>query len=102
MNFNQRNSTLDLYKICNDLGVTNVKIIRKYDLKKTIEQKKFKNIIINLDDYGGGSHWVCCNTEKKLYFDSYAQLPPFGIPNSYKRSSMHIECTQIRSTKYES
>ena len=95
MNFNQRTSTLDLYKICNDLGVKNVKIIRKYDLKKTIEQKKFKNIIINLDDFGGGTHWVACNTDKKLYFDSYAQLPPFGVPSSYKRSSTKKELQDV-------
>ena len=95
LNFNRRTSTLDLYKILSDLGVNNVKIIRKHQLKDTLKEKKYKNIIINLDDYGGGTHWVACNTDKKLYFDSYAQLPPFGIPSSYKRSSTYKELQNI-------
>jgi len=95
MNFNRRTSTLDLYKILDDLGVTNTKIIRKHQLKETLRQKNFKNIIINLDDYGGGSHWVALNTDKKLYFDSYAQLPPYGVPKSYKRTSTHIQLQSV-------
>ena len=93
LNYNKRTSTLDLYKICNDLGIKDVKIIRKSDLKKTIP--KYQNIIINLDDYGAGSHWVALNTSKKLYFDTYSQLAPFGVPSSYKRSSTKKELQSI-------
>ena len=95
MNFNKRTSTLDLYKILNDLGVHNTKIIRKHQLKDTLKEKKYKNIIINLDDFGGGTHWVACNTDKKLYFDSYSQPKPFGIPPSYKRSSTKKELQDV-------
>jgi len=93
MNFNHRTSTLDLYKICNDLGINNVKIIRKNQLKKTIPH--YKNIIINLDDFGNGSHWVFYSPEKNIYFDSYAQLPPFGIPKNAKLASTKKELQTV-------
>jgi len=93
MNFNHRTSTLDLYKICNDLGINNVKIIRKNQLKKTIPY--YKNIIINLDDFGNGSHWVCYSRTHNMYFDSYAQKAPLGIPKNAKMASQKKELQSI-------
>lgn len=95
MNFNRRTSTLDLYKILNDLGVHNTKIIRKHQLKDTLKEKKYKNLIINLDDYGGGTHWTFYSPEKNIYFDSYAQLPPFGIPKNAKLASTKKELQDV-------
>jgi hypothetical protein len=82
INFNNRSSTLDLYNIAKSIGIKNLKIIRKKDLRKYIH--RYENIILNLDDNGAGTHWVALNTSKKLYFDSYNQAPPSIIPSDYK------------------
>jgi hypothetical protein len=81
-NLNRRSSILDLYNIARSIGLTNLKVIRKKDLRKYIH--RYENIILNLDDIGSGSHWVAINTTKKVYFDSYNQPPPEIIPDDYK------------------
>lgn len=74
-------STHELYKLCDDLKIKDVVIIRKGQLKHYLKNKNITNIIINLDDIGSGSHWVALNKRKKLYFDSYAQPSPQIIKN---------------------
>ena len=97
-NYTKRTSTSDLYKLCKELGLTNVHVCRQSDLKQTLSNKRIRNIIINLDDYGGGSHWVAINTPKKMYFDSYAQYPPLSVPKVYKMASQKKEIQSIEAT----
>jgi hypothetical protein len=93
-----RTSDKDLYHLSNQLGITNVIVCRKGELKKYLKNKMIKNYIINLDNYGGGSHWVAMNTSKKIYFDSYMQPKINEIPKDYKTSSQHKQLQSIEST----
>ncbi len=98
MNFNKRTSTEDLYQLLKDLNIKDAIVIRKHQLSNILKHKKYKNIIMNLDDFNNGTHWVALNTDKKLYFDSYAQLPPLNVPKNYKMASDHIELQDIEGT----
>lgn len=77
-----RTSDKDLEKLCKDINIHNVMICRKSEMPKYIKNKNYNNFIINLDDFGTGSHWVAFNKNKKIYFDSYS-LPPPTILKKY-------------------
>lgn len=94
-NYIHRTSTSELYDLLKKLNVPNVYICRKGELKNVLKNKKIKNIIINLDDIGNGTHWTALNTTKKLYFDSYAQSPAIEIPKKYKLASTNKEIESI-------
>lgn len=98
MDFTKRTSTQDLYNLCEKLDIKNVMVCRLNELKSHLKNKSIKNYIINLDSYSSGSHWVACNTTKKMYFDSYAQEKPLELPKDYKRSSTHKELQTLEST----
>lgn len=98
MDFTKRMSTNDLYSLAKKLNIHNFIVCRKSELPKILNNQFIKNIIINLDDIGNGSHWVACNTTKKMYFDSYAQQPPTTIPNNYRLASTKKELQSIDST----
>lgn len=74
--FNLRSSQRQLYKYASELGIKNLIICRLKDSKKYMDDPKIKNIIINLDNKGDGTHWVAVYKPKKYYFDSYAQSIP--------------------------
>jgi hypothetical protein len=93
-----RTSDKDLYKLCESLNIKDVIICRKGDLKKYLKNKKINNFIINLDDIDSGTHWVAYYKPKNLYFDSYSQDQPKGIPRNAKRSSTHKEIQSIEAT----
>ena len=82
MNLINRTSDFELYNLCNQLGIKNVIICRKLELKKYLKNKIINNFIINLDDIHNGSHWVSYYRPKNLYFDSYAQIPPNELKNA--------------------
>ena len=92
MNFIHRSSTSELADLAKKIGLTDLVIIKKSDFNKF---KKHENIILNLDDNGAGSHWIGCNTKKKIYFDSYNQLPPKIIPKNYKSIEHNFELQTI-------
>jgi hypothetical protein len=98
MDYTKTTSTQDLYGLLHKLNVKNAIVCRKGELKKYLKNKKIKNYIINLDDIGGGTHWVACNTSKKMYFDSYSEEMPLAIPKDYKRASTFKELQLIEST----
>lgn len=82
----------ELVELMNKMRIPSNAAIRKKDLFKT----KARNVIINLDDTGSGSHWVAVCKPKKLYFDSYGQPPPEVIPTDYKYSTKIIQGIQQR------
>lgn len=96
MNYNNKSSPEDLYKIADKIGLSNLLIIRKKDLKKALKDKNNVNIIINLDDVNNGSHWCALNTKKKMYFDSYNMEPPNIIKN-YKSYTKNFQIQSILS-----
>lgn len=98
MDFSKRMSTNDLYSLAKKLNISNFIVCRKFELPRILKNKSIKNIIINLDDIGNGSHWVAANTTKKMYFDSYAQDKPTTIPNNYRLASTKKELQSIDST----
>ncbi len=72
----QRTSKNMLIDLCKKLNIHNVTVCRLNELSKFMKNKKNTNFIINLDNYGSGTHWVACNTKNKVYFDSYASEMP--------------------------
>jgi hypothetical protein len=82
-NYNRPMNTNDIYELLHKLGIDNTIVIRKSLLKDYLKNNSVSNIIINLDSIGNGTHWVACNTAKKMYFDSYAQ-PPINAIKDYK------------------
>lgn len=98
MDYSKRTSSDDLYKLCEKLDIKDVIVCRKGELKKNMKDNKYTNYIINLDDIGGGTHWVAKNSKKKVYFDSYAELPPVEIPKNYKLSSQKKELQALEAT----
>lgn len=80
-------SASELDDLMTKMGIPKHAAIRKKDLFTT----KADNAIMNLDDNGGGSHWVACCKSKKMYFDSYGQPPPEIIPKNYKYSTKIIQ-----------
>jgi hypothetical protein len=99
--FTHRTSVADLHRICSELGI-NVRICRKRELPAAIKAFDMKkgsgNIIMNLDDYGAGSHWTAISVPHKMYFDSYAQAPPMIVPRGYRLASQKKELQSIEST----
>lgn len=87
MSINKETSTNQLEKLLKRLNINDFDIIRKKDLHLT----KKNNIIMNLDDYGKGTHWVALSQKHKKYFDSMGQVPPTEVPKNYKYSNIIIE-----------
>jgi len=96
--FNGKTTTSDLYLLLNRMNIKNSIVISKDKLKETLKNKNIKNIIINLDSIGNGTHWCALNTDKKLYFDSYAQPPPLAVPNNYKLSSKEKQLQSLEAS----
>lgn len=80
-------SSDDLKKLLLNMNIHNFDIIRKKDIPYTHSD----NVIINLDDYHSGSHWVAMNRKKKMYFDSYGMHMPDEVPSNYKYKTKIIE-----------
>ena len=98
MDFTNQTSQNDLYQICKELGISNVKVIRKDQLKNTLKNKYISNIIINLDSFGCGTHWVYLSPLYKIYFDSYAQPAPLEVPKNYRLASQIKQIQSIEAT----
>ena len=98
MDYTKRTSVTDLLLIARVLKVNNFAVCRLDELPRVLNQKKIDNIVINLDSYGSGSHWVALNRTKKLYFDSYAQPAPSIVPRNYKLASQTKEVQSIAAT----
>lgn len=87
MNLNKSTSAIQLGKLLRQMNIHNFDIMRKGEIHKS----RNDNLIINLDDFGEGSHWVALNKSHKLYFDSYNQPKPEEIPRDYKQHGKIIE-----------
>jgi len=102
MNIINRSSTSDLYNLAEKLGLNDLIIIRKKDLKSNLPPRRegvhHENIIINLDDYAEGSHWVAVNTKKRIYFDTYNMPPPNAIPKNYKQANSRFQLQSLDSS----
>lgn len=98
MDYTKRTSIEDLYRLCKKLEIKNIIICRTNELKNYLKNKKIQNYILNLDNYGNGSHWVAYSPKYKLYFDSYAQPPPLEIPKNTKLASNKKELQTIEAT----
>ncbi len=96
--YTKRTSVQDLLLIARVLKVNNFTVCRLNELPRVLNQKKIDNIVINLDSYGSGSHWVALCKTKKMYFDSYAQPAPSIVPSSYKLASQTKEVQSIAAT----
>jgi len=94
-NFINRSSINDLYNLCNSMGIKNIYICNRDELKNSLNNNKIKNIILNMGD---STHWVALNKTKKIYFDSYASEKPLGIPFNYKKASTNKEIQSISSS----
>jgi hypothetical protein len=88
-------SNQQLYNLSEQLHIPKLVICRLKDVPKYLKNKNIDNIIINLDNFGHGTHWVGLNKPKKIYFDSYAQDKPKEIPNNYKLASTSKELQSI-------
>ena len=98
MDYTKRTSEADLYKLARILNIINFHVCRLVELPHILANKKIKSIVVNLDSHGGGSHWVALSVSKKLYFDSYAQVAPLGVPRDYKLASNSKELQSISAT----
>lgn len=83
----ERTSSLDLIQLAHDMKINNFTICVRRELPKVLKAKQYENIIMNLGDYGEGTHWCALNVPKKLYFDSFAVPPPIVVPSDYKFQS---------------
>lgn len=95
MNTINRSSTNELYVLANKMGLIDLIIIRKKDLKKYFNGHE--NLILNLDDKSSGTHWVAINTKKKIYFDSYNLPPPNIIPKDFKQANSRFQIQSLNS-----
>lgn len=95
MNLINRSSASDLYNLCDALGVKNIVVCSKDELRKYLKNKKVNNIIFNMANDQVGSHWVAINKAHKIYFDSYAQNYPSVVPRDYKLASSKKELQSI-------
>ena len=87
-----RTSKNMLIDMCHKLGINRVTICRLDELSKYMKIKSNNNFIINLDNYGSGTHWVACNKVHKIYFDSYAgEIPEELKKLNYKKASKNKE-----------
>ena len=82
-----KTSSLDLIRLAHEMKIKNFTICVRRELPKVLKDKRFENIVMNLGDYGRGTHWVAVNVPKKLYFDSFAAPPPIVVPSDYKYQS---------------
>lgn len=73
-------------------------VCRRNEIPKYLRNPRIRNLIINLDNDGPGSHWVYYSPVYKMYFDSYAQLPPSEIPKGTKIASTKKELQSIEAT----
>lgn len=91
MNLINRSADYELYDLAKKLNINNFVITNKKDLPKYLKDKKIKNIILNI---GESTHWTALYKPDKIYFDSYAQLPP-KIIKDYKPASTIKEIESI-------
>ena len=91
MNLINRSSASDLYNLCDALGVKNIVVCSKDELRKYLKNKKVNNIIFNMANDQVGSHWVAICKNHKIYFDSYMQKPPSVVPKDYRLSGSKKE-----------
>ena len=89
MNYINRSSQDQLINLLDQLGVKKAAVIARSQLKKYLNDPRIDNIIFNLSDTG--THWVGLNKPHKIYFDSYAQTSPIGVPSNYKMASTKKE-----------
>lgn len=87
MNNNSSTSSKQLANLLTRLKINDFDIIRKKD----IPYSHANNVIINLDDFSKGTHWVALNRKNKLYFDSYGKFPPEEVPKDYSHKTKIIE-----------
>jgi len=97
LNYLNRSSINDLRLLADQMGIPNLTIIERSKLSAAMRNKHIKRIIVNYTD-APGTHWIAVDKVKKMFFDSYAQPPPQGIPKSYKRSSHNKELQSIESS----
>ncbi len=97
MDYTKRTNVSDLVRLCDDLNIPSLGICRLHELPRMLKSKA-SNIIVNLDSYGLGSHWVALYRPKKVYFDSYAEEKPIQIPKDYTRASTKKELQSLEST----
>lgn len=95
MNLINRSSAKQLYDLANKLKLKDLIIIRKHQFNNY--KNDYENIIINLDSHNNGTHWVYCNTKKKIFFDSYNELMPNIIPKDYKQANSKFEIQSLNS-----
>jgi len=84
---NKSSSDEQLYNLSKQFNIPNLIICRLKDVPKYLKNKNIDNMIINLDNFNYGTHWVGLSKSKKIYFDSYAQDKPNEIPKNYKLAS---------------
>lgn len=82
-----RTSNFELDKLLNDLKIKDYVVVSRDQLNDALQDSKIKNIICNL---GNSTHWVAIYKPKKIYFDSFGQVP---IPevSTYKHSNKIIQ-----------
>jgi hypothetical protein len=98
MDYTKRTSEGDLYRLAKILNVSSFHVCRLSELPRVLANKRIKSIVVNLDNYGSGSHWVALSASKKMYFDSYAQVAPIGVPRNYQLASNSKELQSISAT----
>jgi hypothetical protein len=99
INYINRSSTGDLYRLCDKLRISHeVFISNRVLLPSALDNPHIRFIILNLDPGLTGTHWVALDKKKKVYFDSYAQRPPNGVPDYYTRASTNKELQSIDSS----
>ena len=100
MEFTKISSLSDLKNYADKMGIKSLVICRLNESKKHMLDPTVKNLIINLDNVGSGTHWVAVNKEKKLYFDSYAEKIPETLRLfDLKRSSAVKELQTINDSE---
>lgn len=87
LNIINRSSVNDLNNLLKSLNVKNYMVCRAGELKNKMKNKKIKNYILNLDNVGGGTHWVYYSPHHNIYFDSFAQQPPTTIPKKNNKGA---------------
>ncbi len=75
-------SESQLHDLANAMGMT-IQTGRITDLPKLTGDK----LILNLDHYGPGTHWVAIDRQKKEYFDPYSYERPKEVPRGLKIAS---------------
>jgi hypothetical protein len=97
LDYAARSSVSDLEGLLEKLNVSGVHICRLSQVKAALS-KKYKSLIINLDNYGPGTHWVALDTKTRKYFDTYAEEMPEEIPRGYTRASTHKQLQDLTGT----